>query len=65
MVAELIHAGHEDAWSYTPRQMAGWLELEAARKKREALFDLELIATATQGSTKQIEAMRNRLKRET
>ena len=50
----MIAAGHPDPWSYTPRQIAGYLFLSVRRQAREAAMRLSLNTLAARGEPREV-----------
>lgn len=61
-IEQLISSGHpaELAWSYTPRQLAGWIELSKRRRQGEMAELMSIMAVAMSGDKK---AIRESIKR--
>lgn len=58
--------GHSagDVWSYSPREIVGYLDLAGERLKRESAEQLALHATAAQGDPKKLEKRLKEMQRE-
>jgi hypothetical protein len=61
----VIAAGHPPAaaWSYTPRELVGWVALIADEQRRAAAENLSLGAMAARGDPKRLEALVKELSR--
>ena len=59
----LIAGGHPpvDVWTYTPRQIAGYVTLATKRLRRRAAFDLGLHAMAARGEPKDLQKQQKEL----
>jgi hypothetical protein len=60
----LIAAGHPDPWSYTPRQIVGFLTLASARRRHEIATQLSVHALAASGDGRAINAQFKELQRD-
>lgn len=50
----LLADGHRDAWSYTPRQLQGYLDLANRRHKRDGAKQLSIGAAAARGDPRKV-----------
>jgi hypothetical protein len=49
--------GSQDVWSYTPRQIAGFLKVAQARVSKERADSLALQALAARGEPKEVKRL--------
>lgn len=50
----MIADGHPAAWSYSPRQIAGFLELAGKRRNREMADTIGAVRLAMHGDKRQV-----------
>jgi len=51
-VEALIASGHSGAWDYTPRQIVGFQEFAAKRRRLEIASDMSAMSLAMRGDPK-------------